>query len=239
LADGQVALVFDGKFESKQFFERLPEWEKAMPLPELALVIGVSDANLLKKGVKEYLAIALEAVEIVRKKDPQVFEDFARAEKSAHPEGFKLPEMTVTEGSGYTIYGCSLPPELGVDKNFVPNAGLSDHVAVLSLSAKHSERLLKKTPLAVGGVLAKTDRPLASAVWFAWADLLDTAMPWIDFGLNQIDDPQFGGDRQSAIDQIHTVLEVLKCYRSITVESRVEEGCLVTHSLLEIRDVKK
>jgi hypothetical protein len=240
LADGQSALVFDGKFESKQFVNQLPAWEKAMPLPELALVIGVSDANLLKKGVKEYLTIAVDTLEVVRKNDPQVFEEFKKNSKSPQfPDGFKLPEMAVTEGSGYSIYGVTIPSEIGLDKNFVPNAGLSDHVAVLSLSTKHSERLLQKTPFTAGGVLAKTDRPLATAIWFNWAGLLDTAKPWIDFGLDQVDESQLGGDRATVVEQVHVFLDVLKCIRCLTLESHLEDGCLVTHSLTEIHDVNK
>jgi hypothetical protein len=236
LADGQAALVFDGKFTTKQLQKELPEWEQPMPLPELAIVVGVSDANLLKQGVKEYMAIAREVLEVVKKHDPEAIEEF---KKDMAREGIEMPQWQVTEGSGYTIYGLPIPEKAGLDKNLLPNAGLSEHVAVLSLSVQHSERLLKKTPFTAGGVLQKTDKPLALAVWFNWADLLETATPWIDYAFEQIEESKLGGDRQSAIDQAHTVIEVLKCYRTITAEGRIEDDCLVTHSLLEIRDVKK
>jgi hypothetical protein len=196
-----------------------------MPLPELGLVLSVSDAKLLKRGVSEYFAVAGELIDVIRKHEP-----------SAIPPSFKLPSPTVTEASGQTIYGYPPPPECGMDKNVVPNAGLSDTVAVLSLSLRHTERLLKKSSLAAGGVLEKTDLPRASAVWFNWAGLLDAATPWIDYGLEQVDEAQLGGNRALAAYQVHEVLEVLKCFRSVTAESRVENGCLVTHSHLEIRD---
>jgi hypothetical protein len=112
-------------------------------------------------------------------------------------------------------------------------------VAVLSLSTSHTERLLQKTPFTAGGVLAKTDRPLAVAAWFNWAGLLEAATPWVDYGLERIDEAHLGGDRATAIDQIHVLLEVLKCCRCLTLESYLEDDCLVTHSLLEIRDVPK
>ena len=126
-----------------------------------------------------------------------------------------------------------------MDKNVVPNAGLSEDVAVLSLSLTHTERLLQKTPFTAGGVLAKTDRPLAAAVWFNWAGLLEAASPWIDYGLEQIDEPTSAADRAAVVDQIHVVLDVLKCYRGVTVESYLEDDYLVTHSLLEIHDVEE
>jgi len=232
LADGQSALVFDGKFTSKQLHAQLPEWEKAMPLPELGLVIGVSDAKLLKQGVSEYFAVAGDLLNVVRKNEP-----------NSIPEGFELPLPQVseapTDGTSATIYSYPLPPQAGMDKNLVPNAGLSDNVAVLSLSTAHTQRLLKKTPFTAGGVLAKADRPLAVAAWFNWAALLDTAMPWIDYALDQIDEAHLGGDRATAVGQIHVLLDVLKCSRSVTVESYLEDDCFVTHSLLEIHDVPK
>jgi hypothetical protein len=236
LADGQAAVVIDGKFTTKQLQNELPEWEKPMPFPELAIVVGVSDANLLKQGVKEYMAVAREVIEVVKKHDPEAIEEF---KKDMAREGIEMPQWQVTEGSGYTIYGLPIPEKAGLDKNLLPNAGLSEHVAVLSLSSRHSERLLKKTPFTAGGVLEKTDKPLAIAVWFNWADLLDKATPWIDYAFEQIEESKLGGDRKSAIDQAHAIIEVLKCYRTITAESRIEADCLVTHSLLEIQDVKK
>jgi hypothetical protein len=228
LADGQSGLVFDGKFTSKRLQAKLPEWEKPMPLPELGLVLSVSDAKLLKRGVSEYFAVAGDLIDVIRKHD-----------SNAIPPSFKLPASTVTEAAGQTIYSYPPPSECGMDKNVVPSAGLSDKVAVLSLSLQHTERLLKKTPLAAGGVLEKTDLPRASAAWFNWAGLLGAATPWIDYGLAQIDEAQLGGNRAAAVDQVHVLLDVLKCLRSVTAESRLENGCLVTHSLLEIRDAAK
>jgi hypothetical protein len=142
----------------------------------------------------------------------------------------------VTEAADYAIYSYPLPPEIGLDKNVVPNAGLSEDVAVLSLSVAHTERLLGKTPLAIGGVLAKADRPLVAAVWLNWPGLLEAASPWIDYGLGRTD---LGPDRAAVVGQIHVVLDVLKCCRGVTVESYLEDDYLVTHSLLEIRDVEE
>ena len=100
---------------------------------------------------------------------------------------------------------------------------------------------MKATPLAVGGVLDKTDRPLAAAVWFDWAALVER--------------PGLGGFRRRAgrglqgrrrgpaegrsSDQVHTALDVLKTLRTISNESYFEDEVLVNHTLLEIRDVEK
>ena len=40
------------------------------------------------------------------------------------------------------------------------------------------------------------------------------------------------------MDQVHTVLDVFKCLKTITSESYFEDGALVSHTLTEVEDVK-
>ena len=89
--------------------------------------------------------------------------------------------------------------------------------------------------------MRKTDRPLAAAVWFHWAALVDAATPWVDFAIEQTAAAKgVSEDQQKAIaEQVHTGLEVLKVLRSITSESYLEDDVLVNHTLTEIRDVGK
>ena len=154
LADGQVALVVDDKLASKHFAEQLPETEKPMPMIEPAIVVGVSNAKLLKKGMSEYRAIANELIDAVR-----------QIEGSGVPEDFQIPEPKVVEDSSRTIYSFTPPGEWGIDEKIEPNVGVSEKVAVFSASRDHTERLLKAAPLGVGGVLGKGERPLAGAGW--------------------------------------------------------------------------
>ena len=230
LADGQVALVFDGKLTSKHFIESAPATPEPMPMVEPAIVVGVSDAKLLKQAFEEYRALLNGLFEAIR-----------QIEGSNLPENVQVPEPRVTEGSLGTIYSFALPTEWGVDAQIVPNVGVSDHVAVLSASQQHTERLLKSTPLVVGGLLGKPDRPLAAAAWFNWAGLIEAAGPWVDLAVQQALAAK-GGDenqRKAIADQVSVVIEVLKVLRSITSESYLEDQALVNHTLMEIRDVEK
>jgi len=230
LADGQLALVLDGKLTSDHFVESLPATEKPMPMVEPALVLGVSDAKLLAKAMGEYREIVNGLIGAAR-----------QIEGSNVPEGIEIPEPTVTETSNGKIYSFVLPAEWGVDKKIVPNFGLSDKVAVASATRDHTERLLKGTPPAVGGELAKADRPLAAAVWLHWAELLEAAGPWVDFAVDQTmagndDDPE---GKKGVFDQVHVAVDVLKTLRSVTNESYLEDGALVNHTLVEIHDLGK
>ncbi|MEE8450630.1 MAG: glycine cleavage system protein GcvH, partial [Thermoguttaceae bacterium] len=69
-ADGQVALVVDRKLRSKQFVKGLPGTDEPMPMLEPALVLGVSDAELARRGCQEYLAVADGVIEAIREIEP-------------------------------------------------------------------------------------------------------------------------------------------------------------------------
>ena len=54
LADGQVGFVIDAKWTSKQWIKAIPPTEKALPLPEFGIVLGVSNAEQLRKAMTDY-----------------------------------------------------------------------------------------------------------------------------------------------------------------------------------------
>ncbi|MEN6449144.1 MAG: hypothetical protein ABFC96_01510 [Thermoguttaceae bacterium] len=230
LADGQSALVIDGKLTTKRLVESMQPMEKSMPMVEPAMVLSVANPELLKKGMAEYRSIVNGLIDAVRK-----------IEGTDVPPNLRIPEPQVTKTAVGTIYSFPFPAEWGVDKKIVLNFGLSDKVAVASVSHAHTERLLKQTPLSVGGVLTDTARPLAVAGWLDWAGIVDAATPWIDFAVHQamveqgIEDDQ----RTNWIDQLNTALSVLKVLRNVTTESYLDGDVLVLHTLAEIRDVPK
>jgi len=225
LADGQAAFVIDGQLRSKRFHKALPATKEPMPMIEPALVLGVSDAKLLRKACAEYQAVADGLLEVIRQIEPD-----------AIPEDYSIPRPEITESRAGTIGNYRLPPEWGLDKRILPGFGLSDTVAVIAVSRKHVQRLLQATPSEAGGVLADTDRPLASAGVFDWAAMVDAAGPWADLIVERINE-QSDGDDPSVARQVETVLEVLKVIGKITGESYFEDDVLVTHTLIEIRDV--
>ena len=227
LADSQSAFVIDGKLTSSQLHKTLPKMDKPMPVPELALVMSVSDAASLKKAMSEYRAIVNEIIGKIREINPQV------------PE-FQIPEPATKSAKSGTIYYYPLPEEAGVDMRVSPNAGLSDKVAVLSLSHSHSDRVLASTPLKIdGGPLADLAKPRSSAVYFSWEAFINTASPWIDFGVRTAVAQGGGGGLtpEAILDQIKTVVEVLKCFKSFASSTYVEDGVVVTHSETVMKDL--
>ena len=48
-----------------------------------------------------------------------------------------------------------------------------------------------------------------------------------------------GADEEEVASQVNTVLDVLKSFRTITVEGYIENDVYVEHSLVEIRDIEE
>ena len=237
LADGQAAIVLDAKLTSKQWFEGFPQNGRALPMLEVGLVFGVSDAALLKQACTEYRDVIETAIE----KAKQLFPEDV-------PPDFKLPQpetSQVNAGGPATRWSYKLPSEAGVNSQLMPNAGLSNQVAVLSLSPKSTERLLGSTPLVVtpNGPLSDRSKPLAGAVYFNWAGLIDAAKPWVDVAAAQIAHSEGGdaaadnGPGKMVMDQVHTVLDVLKALHTVECATYLEDKATVTHSLAVIQDV--
>ncbi len=231
VADGQIGLVIDAKLQSKQIQRSMPMLQKEMPFPEPALVLGVSNADLLKKAIGEFHGVYNDLIDLVVKQSD------VPPEAKAQIIMFKWPEAKVDQIAGGSLYSYTLPDQWGVDKNIVPNAGLSNNVAVLSLSTAQTDRLLKETPLTVGGVLANTDRPMAVAGWFDWKALVGAVTPWVNYVLEQIPERQMMGQKDAVVSQAHTVLEVLSTIKRITSEMYIEDNIIVSHSLVEIQDL--
>lgn len=238
-ADSQWAFVLDAKLTSKQWLAAAPPTEQPLPILEPALVWGISDAALLRKAFAAYRDILNDALASLHEAVPTV------------PE-LQIPPPESRKAKHGTLYFYPVPSQLGLDKRLVPMAGLSERVLALALSAEHGERLLTPTPLAVqGGPLAQVQRPLAGAVRFDWAGMLDAASPWIELGLRQAG-PELvqqaadagpeaaeavGKDVDALLAQVRTVLAVLKVLRSYSSVTYVEDGATVTHGETVVRDL--
>jgi hypothetical protein len=239
--DGQSAFVLDAKIKSKQWVQPLPT-DKAMPMIEPAIVCGVSDEDSLKKAFAEYRDTINDAISKVRELVPIL------------PAELEIPAPETKKLEGGTMYYYPLPPIVSamIDEQLLPNAGLSKHVLVLSIAPKHTERLLLRQPLKVdGGPLAdyKT-RPLAAAIYFDWAGMVDAVTPWNEFGVEKHGDQLLEGLEEATgkekgakgvegiLSQVRTVLEVLKVLRGSTSATYFEGTVLVTHTETVFHDVK-
>jgi hypothetical protein len=247
LADGQDALVMDVSAKSKQWFEKMPESPKALPMPELAFVVRVTDAEKLRQGVREYVAVVRDAIKLMHEIDPENAPDV----ELPQPEQRDLP-------GGGDLYVYALPGEWGVDEQVALNAGLTENVAVVSTMPATTERLVKATPLEVESGL-KLDRPAALVVHLEVAKWLSTLRPWIDYGFDvamgklkpkndegedELEDEAPAEQNPLMLQmgfvmpQVYQFLDVASALKSVSAVVYEEDGQWVTHSEVQFEDLK-
>ncbi len=228
LADGQTGLVIDAKLTSQQFLKALPPTRQALTMLEPAIIVSVSDAAKLKRAFEDYYAVADEFVEILK-----------GIPKSGIPKDFKIPRPRVFNIRLGTAYGYRLPAEWGVDRQVIPNAGLSEKVGVLSISGQHTLRLLGEKEAMIAGFPLPADRPLAMYGGLDFVVFVDALKPWVELGLEK---GTASLDRQvaeMARQHAKAVLEVLKVYRGSVSETYVEGKVTVTHSHDVFHDIEE
>lgn len=235
LADSQGGLVLDAKLQIRKLVECMPDPGKDMPMAEPAVVVGVSDANLLRRACDEYRSVAEAFLDAIREIEP-----------GAIPE-FEIPEPEINDTQSGTIYSYRLPECCGLNGKIVPSIGLSDSLAVVALTVDHAQRLLDARPLDAIGAIGDGDRQRAVAFLLDSAGLIEAARPWAEQVGREVirqkmhvDEDSSDEDKaqaESMLEQVDTVLDVLQVLRSVTCEHRIEGGVSVTHSLVEFCDV--
>jgi hypothetical protein len=253
LADGQGALVVDFTAKSQKWFDKMPEAAKPLPMLELALVAGVSDAEKLREGLKTYLEVGKEAVKLAKEVHGEEAPDI------------KIPKPTVSElDGGGTLYTYPLPKKWGIDPQVAVNAGLTSSFGAVSLMPLTTERLLKDKPLEIDTSL-KLDRPVAMVTHVEFAKTINALRPWIDYGLDVAtgklkphkpkhkDDDEDNDDSDAKqaetpspvmlqmgmiVPQVQQFLDVASAMKSATSVSYEENGMWVTHAETHIEDLK-
>jgi hypothetical protein len=170
LRDGQAALVIDAKLKSK--LHPLVPTEEPLPVLQMALVWGVSDAALLTKAFVEGAGLVNSIAAKLHEIEPEQVPEWT------------LPRPQVSEVEGATLYSYPLPPEAGIDPQIAPVAAVSATVALATLSHDQAIRLLKARPLAVDGPLAQhAGKNAASASYVNFAGIVDALQPWIELAI--------------------------------------------------------
>ena len=251
LADGQGALVIDAGAKNVKWCDEMEAADTPLPLPLPSLVLGVSDAELLKQGYEQYVDVINKAALKLHALDP---DEVPR---------FRFPEPTAREVSEGTLYAFALPTELGINPKILPSIGLSDDTVVLTLSRRNARALLKSEPLSLGGPLSDLGKPMSGACYCNWAGIVETLRPWVHYGAKQEaktravalfdddgddddgdededeeDEEEDEPDLEEILAQVDTVLDILKCVRGFSAATYTEGGATVTHFEMQVQDLK-
>ncbi len=242
LADGQAGLVFDGGEKSTRWHAALPPTHEEVAVPSPAIILGLKDEALFRQALGEYREILNESLEKLHELQPNA------------PD-FQLPEAQVFNLPEADVYFYRLPKEFGVHEGVAPNVAINDKMAVFSLIPRHTQRIVRSTPLDVdGGPVANIgSRPVAAVNYFSFAALIDAVVPWADEGVRYYVqsmqealgglDPNDanGGDSPAAkqiLDQIQQGAKFLKAFRGYSSVTYVEEGATITHGEARFKDLE-
>jgi hypothetical protein len=231
LKDASCAFVLDGKWTSKRWFQGMPPTGKAMPMPELALVVSLADATLFQKALREYRLIVNDIL--------------AKAHDAApdNVQEVKIPAAESAKGKLGVYYYYNIPEEAGVDKQVVPTLGVGERVAAFTMSRAHARRLISVRNLKVkDGPLARKD--LVALCYFDWPGFVDLVTPWIEFGVRMnFESRTAAGEGEAGkpklkdvLETIRVVADVFKAFQNFSAGSYLEDGVLVTHHRTIIQD---
>ena len=227
LKQSGLGLVLDAKWKSKRWAEMAPELPREMPLPELGLLLGISDAAKFTQAMTAYRTILSDLYEKLREAVPN----------GDNLPGFRIPAPENEKSKSGTLYFYPLPDLLGLDKQVQPVLGVAKDVSVVALSRAHGERLMASTPLKNPGALAG-NRKLIGGFILNWNALIDAVEPWLEFSLANAPIPQKAefGDLGK---QLKVLLAVFRTFKNVTCATYVDEGKIVTHTIVTISDLGK
>lgn len=227
IKDSGLGLVLDAKWTSKQWHQQMPAHDKPLPMLELGLLVGISDAKGFETAMTEYRKTLNELYEKVRDVTPG---------KENIPE-FKIPVPDTEKVANGTLLYYVIPAEIGLDKQFQPVAGVGKDVSVIALSKGHANRLMGTTAVGMksGPISRKTD--LVGVGLLDWPALVDAAAPWVEFSMKM---SMGKGDAiGSYLKQAKVAFDVLKCFKGSSSATFLEDGKLVTHSEIVVKDLDR
>ncbi len=234
IKDSGLGIVLDGKWSSKQWFkyDNLPATPKAMPMAELGLLVGISDAKMFEDALKSYRLL---------------FNELFEAFRGAAPANDNIPEIKIPaperdKGKNGVLIYYPIPEELGIDKQVQPVAGIGKSLSVLAMSKAHAERLMASTPLKLESKPLARKGNLIGVSVVNWPGLVDTAHPWIEMGVRNAL-LEFKGPKEfeaeSVMTQLKVVLAALKTFKSASSATYVEDGKIVSHTEIIIKDLAR
>jgi hypothetical protein len=236
-ADGQTAFVLDAKSVSESWHVEMPPADGELPMLEIAMVSGVSNATFVEDAFRSYFDILQQMLDKLHELSTGELQDAFPNEIPA----IQLVKPQSRPVGDAAVYYYTLPAESRLDAQVAPNAGLSPQFMVVSVLPRFTARLLAATPLQGQGPLAQTDRPLATAGHLDFARLVESVEPWVDYALQIVMGFDLEGGAAGPMgdipQQVHDALDVLKCFRGVSGVTYQEGNAMITHTEVRFEDL--
>ncbi|MGI9448045.1 MAG: hypothetical protein ACR2NI_10370 [Pirellulales bacterium] len=237
LKNGQFGLVLDGKASTTKLQASLPASSKPLPLIEPAIVLSLDDEALFREGLSDIFALSDKLLAVIREID-----------EDAIPSEYRIPDPEEKDAEGGSLWTFALP-ESGLDEQIQLSIGVGKNAAVFSFTPTQAERILSSSPLQLKGDFSQNLAAAAILDWVAFANLLE---PWATYvircgGMQQeqgrLDpDSTIGPDSETeevtdALEQLATIFDVVRCLKSATAKTSIEEDATVTRWQNRIEDL--
>jgi len=219
-----LGIVMDGKWKSKNWTTFGVATEKEMPMIELGLLIGVSDAKKFNQGWKE-------AREILN----ELLEKLSDLPNSGIPPGLSLGAPSTGEG----LFWWEIPTS-PFDPQVVPTAGTGKAASVFALSKKHAARLIQPTPLTFRTKELAFKGPVLGACVLDWIGFVELVAPWIEMGVDQtIKDLAIEAKFSKRWKKETQVgLQILKCFKGVTSTTTKADVGVIQKTVIVVRDLE-
>ena len=226
------AIVLDAKTKSNSWHAFLPAADEPLPMIELGVVCRLSDHEKYLKGAKEYFDVTQEIANRLSDLSSGEFSDLF---PSPIPR-ITIPEPETRDVANGKIFYYSLPLQFGLDQQIALNMGVNDDVAAFSLIPKFSARLMEKTSLS-SKLQMFQDRPLGSCYYLHFAGLIDSLLPWIDYGA------MIGGQistraANDPIEDLTETMKLLKCFDSCWGMTHKDGNVWTSEGRIVIKDIE-
>jgi hypothetical protein len=176
LKDNQSGFVLDNKLHSKQWFEGAPPAEEPLPMLQPAYVWGVSDVTMLRAGIINLYKLGDELVASAKKLSTE----------NELPDDIpfeQIPRPTRENVRGGAIFYYDIPAPIESNETLAASLGLSTDAAALTITKEHATRLMNRQTLTVDCLAAEHKGPAAAATFIDFARIIDTAEPWVEYGI--------------------------------------------------------
>jgi hypothetical protein len=200
-------------------------------------VLSLDDSTLFREGLSDVFALSDKLLSVIREID-----------EDAIPSEYRIPDPEEQDTPGGSIWSFALP-ESGLDEQIQLSIGVGKEAAVFSLVPDQAKRLLKSTPLTLKGDVSMNLAAAAILDWVAFANVIE---PWVNYvircgGVMQdkgsLDpDSTIGPDSETeevtdALDQLTTIVDVVRCLKSATAKTVIEGDATVTRWQNRIEDL--
>jgi hypothetical protein len=232
MKDGQHAWVLSGgNLASKQWAKDMPPSNNDLPLPEIALVTGLTNRDGMSNAFKHLFEILDGVVELAREVEPDKI-----------PSGYSIPRPLKDEAiTTHARYVYPIPDDCPVPKTMAPQAILTDKYMISGYSDKQVDGLSKAKSLSIAQGIIQAQQNCSSAAYFNFGRIAAFAKPWIVYSIEtklgelesvivpeSDNSPELKG---TDIIQIWDALQHIGGVASVSFQEK--DGATVTHSVLE------